>query len=156
MNIEMSISGLGYSNTGGGNTGGGERYDDTEIKKEIAALRSQVAGLTAIKPYNDTELKQEVSKLKVEIETIRNRYKEYQAGYIPRSGFKSVAENNTFMTIPFSKSFSKRPFVKITLDIASTTVRMTYQANATTTGFDIATNYAGSLDGVWYEAYIID
>ncbi|HFC8542728.1 TPA: hypothetical protein ACFP4Q_000842 [Neisseria weaveri] len=120
----------GFGGGNGGNNAGGT-YDDTAIKKQLARLEERVA----------------------RIETTR---KEYQAAYVPRGEFPEIPENSSFMTITFPKPFSKVPFVKATLDVKDSSVRFSYQANATKTGFDIALNYAPSLNGVWYEAHVID
>ena len=90
------------------------------------------------------------------IDEIADTRKEYQAAYIARADFLTNPANNEFMTVKFKKPFSKKPFVKVTLDLVTVQARLTYQANATETGFDIATNYAGSLLGLWYEAHLVD
>lgn len=131
MQIGITMfGGIGGGN-GGNNAGGGDRYDDTAIKKQMAMLEERVSRIEATR-------------------------KEYQAAYVPRGEFPQLAANNQWLTIPFPKPFSKVPFVKATLDVKDSSVRVSYQANATETGFDIALNYAGSLNGVWYEAHIID
>lgn len=85
------------------------------------------------------------------------KYKEYQAGYIPRADFVGVLANNALITANYPKPFSKRPILKVTLDIADTAaVRAQYVNNATETGFQVATNVAGSLYGAWYEAFILE
>ena len=84
------------------------------------------------------------------------KYKEYQAGYIPRANFVGTLANNGLVTANFSKPFSKRPILNVTLDIADSTSRIQYVNNVTETGFQVATNYAGSLYGVWYEAFILE
>ena len=84
------------------------------------------------------------------------KYKEYQAGYIPRADFVGTLANNTLITANYPKPFSKRPILKVTLDIADAAVRAQYVNNATETGFQVSTNFAGSLYGVWYEAFILE
>ena len=84
------------------------------------------------------------------------KYKEYQAGYIPREKFVGVPGNSVLVTANYPKPFSKRPIVNVTLDIADTTGRIQYVNNVTETGFQVATNYAGSLHGAWYEAFILE
>lgn len=84
------------------------------------------------------------------------KYKEYQAGYIPRADFVGALANNVLITANYPKPFSKRPILKVTLDIADTAVRAQYVNNATETGFQVATNFAGSMHGVWYEAFILE
>ena len=84
------------------------------------------------------------------------KYKEYQAGYIPRADFVGTLANNGLITANYPKPFSKRPILNVTLDIADAAVRIQYVNNVTQTGFQVATNYASSLQGVWYEAFVLD
>ena len=85
------------------------------------------------------------------------KYKEYQAGYIPRAYFVGTLANNALITANYPKPFSKRPILKVMLDIAdAAAVRAQYVNNATETGFQVATNFVGSLNGVWYEAFILE
>lgn len=177
MNIEVSAYGLG-----GGSGGSGGSYDDTAIKQELARIKQALAALPSGAPYNDAEIKKELEAVKKQlanqpkggaayddtdlrkqiaavteqVSKIADTRKEYQAAYIPRSQFLTNPANNEFMRVKFQRPFSKRPFVKVTLDLATTTVRLSYVANASETGFDVATNYAGSLDGLWYEAHLVD
>lgn len=151
MEIRVSAYGLG-----GGSSGGGGSYDDTAIKQELARIKQAVAALPSGAAYDDTDLRKQIAAVAEQVSKIADTRKEYQAAYVPRSQFISTPANNEFMTVKFQRPFSKRPFVKVTLDLATTTVRLTYIANATETGFDIATNYAGSLDGLWYEAHLVD
>ena len=179
MNIEVSAYGLG----GGRSGGSGGSYDDTAIKQELARIKQALAALPSGAPYNDAEIKKELEAVKKQlsdlpkgggatyddtdlrkqiaavaeqVSKIADTRKEYQAAYVARSQFISTPSNNEFMTVKFQRPFSRRPFVKVTLDLMTTTVRLTYIGNATETGFDIATNYAGSLEGLWYEAHLID
>ena len=84
------------------------------------------------------------------------KYKEYQAGYIPRANFVGTLANNGLITANYPKPFSKRPILNVTLDIVDATARVQYVNNATETGFQVATNYASTLNGVWYEAFILE
>lgn len=85
------------------------------------------------------------------------KYKEYQAGYIPRADLVGALANNVLITANYPKPFSKRPIVKVMLDIADAAgVRAQYVNNATETGFQVATNFAASMNGVWYEAFILE
>ena len=84
------------------------------------------------------------------------KYKEYQAGYIPRADLVGTLANNGLITANYPKPFSKRPILNVTLDIADAAVRVQYVNNATETGFQVATNYAASMKGVWYEAFILE
>lgn len=105
---------------------------------------------------NDTTaLQQEIDALKAAVAKMP-KYKEYQAGYIPRANFVGTLANNALVTANYPKPFSKRPILNVTLDIADTAARVQYVNNATETGFQVATNYAGSINGVWYEAFILE
>lgn len=179
MNIEVSAYGLGG---GSGSSGGGGSYDDTAIKQELTRIKQSIAALLSGAPYDDAEIKKELEAVKKQLDNlpkggasyddsdlrkqlanvvarvdeIADTRKEYQAAYIARADFLTNPANNEFMTVKFKKPFSKKPFVKVTLDLVTVQARLTYQANATETGFDIATNYAGSLLGLWYEAHLVD
>ena len=109
---------------------GGSGTDTTALQKEIDALKAAVAKMP--------------------------KYKEYQAGYIPREKFVGVLNNSVLVTANYPKPFSKRPIVNVTLDIADTAVRVQYVHNVTETGFQVGTNYGPSLRGVWYEAFILE
>lgn len=102
-----------------------------------------------------TALQQEIDALKAAVAKMP-KYKEYQAGYIPRADFVGIPGNSTLVTANFRKPFSKRPILNVTLDIADTAVRVQYVNNATETGFQVSTNYFGSLYGAWYEAFILE
>ena len=84
------------------------------------------------------------------------KYKEYQAGYIPRAAFVGTLANNGLVTANYPKPFSGRPILNVTLDIADATIRAQYVNNATETGFQVGTSYGASLRGVWYEAFILE
>ena len=84
------------------------------------------------------------------------KYKEYQAGYIPRADFVGTLANNGLITANYPKPFSKRPILNVTLDIVDAAVRVQYVHNATETGFQVGTSYGASLRGVWYEAFILE
>lgn len=109
---------------------GGSGTDTTALQQEIAALKAAVAKMP--------------------------KYKEYQAGYIPRADLVGTIGNNALVTANYPKPFSKRPILNVTLDIADAAVRVQYVHNATQTGFQVATNYAASMRGVWYEAFILE
>ena len=102
-----------------------------------------------------TALQQEINALKAVVAKMP-KYKEYQAGYIPRENFVGTMANNGLVTANYPKPFSKRPILNVTLDIADTAVRVQYVNNATETGFQVATNYGSSLYGAWYEAFILE
>ena len=80
--------------------------------------------------------------------------KEYEEGYLSREEMPPMS-NNTLSTIKFKKPFTERPMVTVMLDIADTSPRLQYVSNITTEGFSIGTNYTGSLNGLWYSAYVM-
>ena len=80
-------------------------------------------------------------------------YSEYEERYVAFSPAELPA-NNAFKQINFNRTFSTITFVQITLDIKDSVVRVPYYANVTTTGFQIASNFGGSVKGVWYKAYV--
>ena len=116
---------------------------------EVFAKLSEVAQNTF------ATLQQEIDALKAVVAKMP-KYKEYQAGYIPRADFVGTLANNGLITANYPKPFSKRPIVNVTLDITDTAARIQYVNNVTETGFQVATNYASSLIGVWYEAFILE
>lgn len=149
MNIEVSAYGLG------GGSGGGS-YDDTAIKQELTRIKQALAALPSGAAYDDTDLRKQIAAVAEQVSKITDTRKEYQAAYVPKNDFLGSFDNSRFVTVKVKKPFSRIPFVKVTLDLRTTSVRLTYIANATETGFDIATNYVGDLNGVWYEAHLID
>ena len=116
---------------------------------EVFAKLSEVAQNTF------ATLQQEIDALKAAVAKMP-KYKEYQAGYIPRADFVGTLANSGLVTANYPKPFSKRPIVNVTLDIADAAVRVHYVNNATETGFQVATNYGLSMNGVWYEAFILE
>lgn len=102
-----------------------------------------------------TALQQEIDALKAAVAKMP-KYKEYQAGYIPRANFVGTMGNNALVTANYPKPFSTRPILNVTLDIADAAVRVQYVNNATETGFQVSTNYGASMHGVWYEAFILE
>ena len=102
-----------------------------------------------------TALKQEIDALKAVVAKMP-KYKEYQAGYIPRENFVGTLANSVLITANYPKPFSKRPIVNVTLDIVDTVVRVQYVNNVTETGFQVSTSYYASMQGVWYEAFVLE
>lgn len=152
MNIQLTAYGLG----GGRGGAGGGSYDDTAIKQELARIKQALAALPSGATYDDTDLRKQIATIADQVSKITDTRKEYQAAYVPKENFLSGLDNAKYVTIKFKKPFSKIPFVKVTLDIKTNSARLTYIANATETGFDVATNYVGDLYGLWYEAHLID
>ena len=102
-----------------------------------------------------TALQQEIDALKAAVAKMP-KYKEYQAGYIPRANLVGAIANNGLVTANYPKPFSKLPILNVTLDIADAAVRVQYVHNATVTGFQVASSYATSMRGVWYVAFILE
>ena len=113
------------------------------------------AKLSEVSQNTFATLQQEIDALKAVVAKMP-KYKEYQAGYIPRADFVGTLANSGLVTANYPKPFSKRPILNVTLDIADAAVRVQYVNNATETGFQVATNYALSMKGVWYEAFILE
>ena len=98
----------------------------------------------------------EINKLK---KNGANPYREFQEGYYSREQLQqfnngSPPANARFITCPWPEAFTERPCVQITLDIVSTSTRLQYIQNVTNTGFDVSTNYAADLRGVWFRGYV--
>lgn len=102
-----------------------------------------------------TALQQEIDALKAAVAKMP-KYKEYQAGYIPREDFVGTITNNGLVTANYPKPFSTRPILNVTLDIVDASARVQYVNNATETGFQVGTNYGFSIKGVWYEAFVLE
>ena len=113
------------------------------------------AKLSEVTQNTFATLQQEIDALKAVVAKMP-KYKEYQAGYIPRADFVGTLANNGLITANYPKPFSKRPIINVTLDIVDASVRVQYVNNVTETGFQVSTNYAASMNGVWYEAFILE
>lgn len=136
----------------------GETGNTTHDQTIEMNFKEQVVKLigTPAPPYNDAELKRRIAALEAAQQSGgANPFKEYEARYISKEEL-GVFINNVFVPITFSKTFSKVPFVTITLDLRATQPRITYLANITETGFQFATNYSADVKGIWYQAYIVE
>jgi hypothetical protein len=130
MNIQITAYGLGS----GHDEAAGGSYDDTDLRKQIAAVAEQVREIA------DTR-------------------KEYQAAYVPKKDLGSDLSSIGFATVKFKKPFSKIPFVKAIADLKARSAQAINIANVTETSFEIALNAAWDFDyvqGIWYEAHLID
>ena len=156
MNIQITAYGLGS----GSSEPAGGGYDDTEIKKELETVKKQLANLPkGGAAYDDTALRKQIAEVEEQVSKIADTRKEYQAVYLTRNDLGSDFDFSTSTTIKFKKPFSKIPFVKVTLDLKTGSAKLIHIANVTKTGFDIATKEPGDLwelQGLWYEAYLID
>ena len=137
----------------------GEAGNTTHDQTVEMNFKEQVVKLvgTSAAPYNDAELKQRIAALEAAQQTGGGvkPFKEYEAKYISKAELGNF-ENNTFIPINFSKTFSKVPFVIITLDLKTTQPRFSYLANITESGFQFAANYAPDVKGIWYQAYVVE
>ena len=156
MNIQITAYGLGS----GHDEAAGGGYDDTEIKKELETVKKQLSNLPkGGAADDDTDLRKQSAAVAEQVSKIADTRKEYQAAYVPRDVFLDDLNPSEFATIKFKKPFSKKPFVKVTFDLKTTSAKLICIANVTETGFDIAATSAedfGQLYGVWYEAHLID
>lgn len=108
-----------------------QKADDGVVKAlagRLAALETQVAGMP--------------------------KYKEYKAGYIPRADLVGTLGNNVLVTASFPQPFSERPLCFAMIDVDDTAARYQSVNNVTATGFQLTINYAPSIRGVNYLAFI--
>lgn len=129
MNIQITAYGLGS----GHDEAAGGSYDDTDLRKQIAAVAESVRKIA------DTR-------------------KEYQAAYVPKKDFGNELNSNGFVTVKFKKPFSKIPFVKATVDLKTRSAQSINITNVTETSFEILDSSwdFDDMSGVWYEAHLID
>lgn len=139
----------------------GEAGNTTHDQTVEMNFKEQVVKLvgTPAAPYDDAELKRRVAALEAAQPTGGaggTTFKEFEAKYIPKATLGEF-ENNTLVPIAFTKTFSKVPFVIVTIDLKNeSTQRFAYLAGITTTGFKFATNYSPDVKGIWYQAYIVE
>ena len=156
MNIQITAYGLG---SGSGEPAGGS-YDDTEIKKELEAVKKQLANQhNGGAAYDDTDLRKQIAAVAEQVIKIADTRKEYQAAYVPKKDLGRDIDIEGFATVKFKKPFSKIPFVKVAPDLKTRSVEAVYIANVTETGFEITAKNTidlMKLDGLWYEAHLID
>lgn len=76
-------------------------------------------------------------------------YKEYQSGYVTKPNSMS---NNTWTAVQFDKPF-KEPPVLLTQPLVDD-LRFFAVRNVTITGYEVLSNYAPSLVGWYYEAFV--
>lgn len=156
MNIQITAYGLG---SGHGEAAGGS-YDDTEIKKELEAVKKQLSNLPkGGAAYDDTDLRKQIAAVVEQVSKIANTRKEYQAAYVPKKDLGSELDLMGYATVKFKKPFSKVPFIKATFDLKTRSANVFYISNVTETGFEIVAKVSGdfvNLQGVWYEAHLID
>lgn len=79
-------------------------------------------------------------------------YAEYHEGYIDVSNIQK--EKNTYFSVAFPKSFSKKPDVfEITAETTDKSKKIViYTSELTKTGFKVSTNYPEALRGILFRA----
>ena len=124
---------------------------------EIKLLQAAVAALQAESDKADdavvTALAGRLAALETQVVGMP-KYKEYQAGYIPRADFVGTLGNNVLVTASFPQPFSERPLCFAMIDVDDTAARYQSVNNVTATGFQLTINYASSIRGVNYLAFI--
>ena len=170
---EFSWEELEYSTGGSGGTGGtgGTGTPGRAATIEVGTVVSgDTASVTNVGTSNaavfnfvlpkgadaDTSVIQSLQSNVQDVQNALNsvdKYSEYEERYVA-FGAAELPANNTLKQINFARTFSTIPFVQITLDIQDTTVRVPYYGNVTKTGFQVGSNFGGSVKGVWYKAYV--
>lgn len=139
----------------------GESDNTTHDQTVELNFKEQIVKLvgTPTAPYNDAEIKQRIAALEAAQQTgsgSGTTFKEFEAKYIPRATLGNF-ENNEFVSVNFTKTFSKVPFVLVTIDLKNDSAsRFAYIAGVATTGFKFATNYSPDVKGIWYQAYVVE
>ena len=167
---EFSWEELEYSTGGSGGTGG----TGTPGRAATIAVGTVVSGNTAsvtnvgtsdaavfnfVLPKGADADTSVIQSLQSDVQGVQNalksvdKYSEYEERYVAFST-SELPTNNAFKQINFARTFSTIPFIQITLDMQDTTPRLAYYANVTKTGFQIGSNFGGSVKGVWYKAYV--
>ena len=167
---EFSWEELEYSTGGSGGTGGTGtpgRAATIEVGTVVSGATASVTnvGTSDAAVFNfvlpkgadaDTSV---IQSLQSNVQDVQNalksvdKYSEYEERYVAFSASELPA-NNALKQINFARTFSTIPLVQITLDIQDITPRIAYYGNVTTTGFQIGSNFGGSVRGVWYKAYV--
>lgn len=167
---EFSWKALEYSTGGSGGTGGTGTPGRAATIKVGTVVSGGTASVTNVGTSEDAvfnfvlpkgadadtsviqSLQSTVQGVQNELKSVE-KYSEYEERYVALSPSERPA-NNVLKQINFTRTFSTIPFVQITLDLQDPTIRIAYYANVTTTGFQIGSNFGGSVRGVWYKAYV--
>lgn len=167
---EFSWEALKYSTGGSGGTGGTGTPGRAATIKVGTVVSGGTASVTNVGTSEDAvfnfvlpkgadadtsviqSLQSNVQDVQNELKSVE-KYSEYEERYVALSPSERPP-NNTLRQINFTRTFSTIPFVQITLDLQDPTIRIAYYANVTTTGFQIGSNFGGSVRGVWYKAYV--
>ena len=130
-----------------------------KLKKNWKPSKKQLSNLPkGGAAYDDTDLRKQIEAVVEQVSKIADTRKEYQAAYVPKKDLGSELDIG-FATIQFKKPFSKIPFVKATFDLKTSSAQVIYIINVTKTGFEIkadVTSNLSELDGLWYEAHLVD
>ena len=158
---------------------------DAVVKQEAATDASTKANkaLEDAKAYSNTlvgEANGKITTIQASDELQNSRLKALESGgggtggsrpwsppykeYVARSHTKAeltdmnggIINNNALATVKFPHKFSVIPYVFVQQSIDDVSPRIQYVNNITTTSFQYATNYAGSLNGLRYVAYTFD
>ena len=167
---EFSWEELEYSTGGSGGTGGTGTPGLAATIKVGTVVSGDTASVTNVGTSNaavlnfvlpkgadaDTSviqsLQSDVQGVQEALKSV-DKYSEYEERYVAFSP-SELPPNTAFKQINFARTFSTIPLVQITLDLQDITPRIAYYGNVTTTGFQIGSNFGGSVRGVWYKAYV--
>ena len=167
---EFSWEELEYSTGGSGGTGGTGTPGRAATIKVGTVVSGDTASVTNVGTPNDAvfnfvlpkgadadtsviqSLQSNVKDVQDALKSV-DKYSEYEERYV---GFSpsELPSNSALKQINFQRTFSTIPFIQITLDIQEVTPRLAYYGNVTRTGFQIGSNFGGSVKGVWYKAYV--
>lgn len=108
--------------------------------------------------YDDTDLRKQIAAVAEQVRKIADTRKEYQAAYVPKKDLGNESDSDGFVTVKFKKPFSKIPFVKATVDLKTHSARAINITNVTETSFEILDSSwdFNDMSGIWYEAHLID
>ena len=168
---EFSWEALKYSTGGSGGTGGTGTPGRAATIKVGTVVSGGTASVTNVGTSDDAVFNfvlpkgadadtSVIQSLQSNVQDVQNalksveKYSEYEERYVAFGPSDLPPPNNVLKQINFTRTFSTIPFVQITLDIQDPTIRIAYYANVTRTGFQIGSNFGGSVKGVWYKAYV--
>ena len=58
------------------------------------------------------------------------------------------------MTVNFPRAFTEKPLAFVMIDVVDSVVRFQFVHNVTATGFNVGLNYASSMRGVHFMAFV--
>lgn len=168
---EFSWKALEYSTGGSGGTGGTGTPGRAATIKVGTVVSGGTASVTNVGTSDDAVFNfvlpkgadadtSVIQSLQSNVQDVQNalksvdKYSEYEERYVAFGPSEPPPPNNVLKQINFTRTFSTIPFVQITLDLQDPTIRIAYYANVTRTGFQVGSNFGGSVKGVWYKAYV--